>query len=266
VTDYSGYPKAPYLTDNNVNVDLTPYSFVVTSLLDGTHASDKFNQWVDAAFKAKKPILGVVKIDPHYYSKDFTLGFWPALEHDLILKLLKTKLLAPDGVTRYKVDAILIDMRTYYHTDGSKIGGAWLGGVVNHVRDALKSWGFKTFLLADMNAVTLYPNTTENPSVMLTNEKSPIAVYQKGNPALGGVKIPWANSAFLWWYGNATISGVLTPMFVSLITEDRLNALLGTLVVEPPVTPPVIPPVTGDKLDLIISRLDTIIKLLESGG
>jgi hypothetical protein len=268
MTDYSQYPKAPYLTDNNVNVDMTPYSFIAASMLDGTHPSDKFNQWVDLAYKAKKPMVGVVRIDPHYYSKDFTLGFWPLPENDLILKILKPKLLAPDGVTKYKVDAILIDMRTYYEADGSKIGGAWIGGVVNHVRDVLKKWGFKTFLLTDYNSVALYPNTTENPSVMLTNEKSPIAVYQKGNVASGTVKIPWANSAFLWWYGSAIVSGVLTPMFVSLLTEDKLNALLGTLVPpEPPVViPPVVPPVTGDKLDLILSKLDVIIKYIQSGN
>ena len=268
MTDYTNYPKAPYLTDNNESIDTTPYKFIVASILDGTHPSDKFNHWVDVAYKAKKPLIGVVRIDPQYYSKDFTLGIWPAPENDLILKILKTKLLAPDGITKYKVDAILIDMRTYYYADGMKIGGAWIGGVVNHIRDALKKWGFKTFLLTDINAVTLYPNATENPSVMLTNEKLPIAVYQKGLTKTVGLKIPWASSAFLWWYGSSIVNGVLTPMFVSLVSEDKLNSMLGTLVTtEPPVViPPILPPITGDKLDLIIYKLDVIIKLLQSGG
>jgi len=258
MTDYSSYPKAPYLTDNNSNVDLTPYDFVVASLLDGLTESLKFNTWVDMAYRAKKPIFGVVKILTSYYSKN-TLGIWPAPENDMVFKLLRKRLIAPDGTTKYKVDAILIDTRTYY--DGTQlIGGNWVIGVANHIREYIKSLGFKTFLLTDINSTLLYPNGSENPGVALTNEKFPVAVYQKGNPATDKLVIPWAPSAFLWWYGNRIISGVNTPMFVSLIDMEKLLKLLGlisgTVTPIPEIPPTVNTPEINQKLDLIIHKLD----------
>jgi hypothetical protein len=270
VTDYSSYPKAPYLTDNNANVDLTPYDFVVASILDGMVPSSKFNTWVDMAYRAKKPMIGVVKIDPAYYGVN-TLGFWPPPENDLVFKMLRTKLLAPDGVTKYKVDAILIDTRTYYDKNGNLYGGNWIDGVTDHIREWLTKAGFKTFLLSDNSVVNLYPNSSQNPAVMLASEKLPIAVYQKGNLTSTTPLIPWASSAFLWWYGTSYINNVLTPMFCSLLTMDKLMVLLGlssgTVTPPPVVVPPTtVPTEIGAKLDLINSKLDVILKYIQSGG
>jgi hypothetical protein len=268
MTGYTNYPKAPYLTDNNTDIDLSKYDFVVASILDGLIDSLKFNIWVDKAYRANKPILGVVRIDPNYYNKN-TLGVWIPPENDKVFKLLKKRLIAPDGRTKYKVDAVLIDMRSYY-SGNQLLGGNWVTGVAEHVRDYVKSLGFKTFLLTDINSLNLYPNSNENPGVMLTNEKFPVAVYQKGNIGITQLKIPWANSAFLWWYGSEIINGVLTPMFVSLVTQDKLNQILGVVTTsEPVVIPPVVSEISDDiisKLDLIISKLDVIINNIKYGG
>jgi hypothetical protein len=261
------YPIAPYLTDNNSDVDLSQYDFVVASLLDGLTESLKFNIWVDKAYRANKPIFGVVKIDPSYYSKN-TLGIWFPPAQDKIFNILRKRLIAPDGKTKYKVDAILIDTRTYYY--GTQlIGGNWVIGVAEHIREFIRSLGFRTFLLTDANASILYPNGSENPGVALTNEKLPVAVYQKGNPARDKLIIPWASSAFLWWYGNSVINSVNTPMFVSLVDMDKLRKMLGlpsgTTVPDPIIPPTTNPTEIGQKLDLINSKLDVIISKLSGG-
>jgi hypothetical protein len=238
--------------------DVAPFDFVVISAIDGIVPNKSFNVFLDKAYRAGKPVIATVRIDTSYYSVN-TLGFWPPEGNDKVYNLMKKMFIMPDGSSRYSsISAVLIDMRNYYGTDGKLVGGAWIMGVVKHIRDWLTKAGFKSYILTDARAVALYPDPAGAVATALSQEKT-IAVQQneQNNPKLS---IPWAPSAFLWWYGTKFIGDTATAMFRCIFVKEELYKFLGfkpTVVYVPPVVIPTVPPI-------VVTNNPTEIQLLQS--
>lgn len=249
----------PFVGDT-VFPDVTSFDFVVISAIDGIIPNKMFNTFLDKAYRTGKPVIATVKIDPSYYSVN-TLGFWPPEGNDKVYNLMKKMFIMPDGISRYtSISAVLIDMRNYYGTDGKLIGGAWVMGVVKHIRDWLTKYGFKSYILTDNKAVALYPDPAGAVATMLSQEKT-VAVQQneQSNPKLS---IPWAQSAFLWWYGSKFIGDVPTAMFRCIFVKEELYKFLGfkSPIISPPpvVIPPIVLPPATNQDQLVVDLLRSI--------
>jgi hypothetical protein len=240
--------------------DLKPFDFVVLNALDGMVQNDKFNVYLDVAYRLNKPVIAVIKIDTSYYSTN-TLGLWPPEEDDRVFRMIKKMFLMPDGKSRYtSINAVLIDMRSYYDNKGGLIGGAWITGVVIHIRDFLTRLGFKTYILTDNKAVALYPNPAGAVATYLSKEKVPVAVQQNEqySPKLS---IPWAPSAFLWWFGSKFVGETPVAMFRCIFVKDALYQFLGfkpTVPVDAGGGGVIIPPVVIDTVPTEIQLLQSI--------
>jgi hypothetical protein len=146
---------------------------------------------------------------------------WPLPEHDKVFKLIKPKLLNPSG-GKYGIQAILIDTRA---KEMAETYGNWVTGVVDHIRDQLKAWGYTNiFLLTDATDATKNWDPSKNPAVMFQQETHPVAVI---DTAKSFPRLFWANSVFLHWYGSEEYGGVSTAFFRSIATKEIFYQQIG---------------------------------------
>jgi hypothetical protein len=246
---------APYLTDLvSLDTDLTGKDFVVALAIDGIGPQQNFNKWVDKAYK-KCPLIAVVKPDPYYYQRDFTLGKWPDLAHDEPLKWMRSHFLAPDGKTKYAISAVLIDLRNYFYPNGKLIEGNWITGTARHWRDWLTDAGFKTFLFIGPQIEMLHPDGALNPAIYIQTESNPVAVYEQDR----GAVCKWPRSKFL--------KRTSVTAWESIIPLDKFYSLIGwvgAVPAEPPVPTPVPVPIPAPAGLTDAQKLAAIAKILAS--
>jgi hypothetical protein len=194
-----------------------------------------FSQHMQEAYNADIPNIALVNVNPKPYMNMFSLGdqHWPLAKDDPYMKILDKLFIMPDGVSKYAVHAVMLQINPV----DSTIPGNWYTATLDNLKKMIVAkYKIPVYIMVKSDIISLYPDASQDPQVYLSNQTmlctySPAtlstAVGPVSPPASGSPSPNWKGIKF-WWYGSQSfdfLSKVYSSYAPILQYQGTVNAL-----------------------------------------